>query len=119
MKIGSVVITCFEFDKMLIFWQEALGYTPKYPPDGGFVILSDPRGKGPNLSLDKVPTKRTGKRSRLHLDLYTNNQTQEVDRLVKLGATLYPWRYTTGDDFIVLADPYDNLFCVIQAENEE
>jgi hypothetical protein len=24
MKIGSIVIRCYEFDKMLAFWQEAL-----------------------------------------------------------------------------------------------
>jgi len=29
-------------------------------------------------------------------------------------ATLYPWRYKPDDDFIVLADPDDNLFCVVQ-----
>jgi hypothetical protein len=26
MKIGSIVIRCYEFDRMLAFWQQALGY---------------------------------------------------------------------------------------------
>jgi hypothetical protein len=37
-----------------------------------------------------------------------------VERLIKIGATRYRWRYRPGDDFILLADPDDNLFCVVQ-----
>jgi catechol 2,3-dioxygenase-like lactoylglutathione lyase family enzyme len=113
-RIGSIVIRCREFEKMLRFWQEALHYVPKEPPKGGWVILRDPSGRGPNVSLDHVDEKRVGRRSRLHLDLYTEDQAREVERLVGLGATRYPWRYEPGADFVVLADPDDNLFCVIQ-----
>jgi hypothetical protein len=48
------------------------------------------------------------------LDLYAENQKEEVERLVSLGATRYPWRYVPGDDFVVLEDPDGNLFCVVQ-----
>lgn len=113
-RIGSVVIRCYAFDKMLAFWQAALHYVPRDPPEGGWVVLRDPEGRGPNISLDKVPERRTGKRSRLHLDLYTTDQEGEVERLVRLGATRYPWRYKPGDDFVVLEDPDGNLFCVVQ-----
>jgi catechol 2,3-dioxygenase-like lactoylglutathione lyase family enzyme len=114
MKIGSIVIRCYEFEKMLAFWREALHYVHREPVEGGWVVLRDPEGKGPNVSLDHVPEQRTGKRSRLHLDLYTSDQKSEVERLIMLGATRYPWRYRPDDDFIVLADPDDNLFCVVQ-----
>jgi catechol 2,3-dioxygenase-like lactoylglutathione lyase family enzyme len=114
-RIGSIVIRCYEFDKMLAFWQEALHYVPKEPPKGGWVILRDPAGRGPNVSLDQAPGPRVGKRSRLHLDLYAEDQEREVARLVGLGARRYPWRYRPDDDFVVLADPDDNLFCVVQA----
>jgi catechol 2,3-dioxygenase-like lactoylglutathione lyase family enzyme len=114
MKIGSIVIRCYEFDKMMEFWRNALHYVPKYPPSNGWVILTDPNGNGPNVSLDKMPEKRKGKRSHLHLDLYAANQKEEVERLVQLGASRYPWRYTPDDDFIVLEDPDGNLFCVVQ-----
>ena len=113
-RIGSIVIRCRELEKMLRFWQEALHYVPKEPPKGGWVILRDPSGRGPHVSLDHVDEKRVGRRSRLHLDLYTEDQAREVERLVGLGATRYPWRYEPGADFVVLADPDDNLFCVIQ-----
>ena len=105
MKIGSIVIRCYEFDKMLAFWQEALHYAPREPAKSGWVVLRDPEGTGPKLSLDRYPERCSGKRSRLHLDLYTKNREAEVERLVKMGATRYPWRYKTGDDFVVLEDP--------------
>ena len=114
MKIGSIVIHCYEFDKMLEFWQQALHYVPREPATGDWVVLRDPDGNGPNLSLQRVPERRSGKRSRLHLDLYTNHRQEEVDRLIKIGATRYPWRYRSGSDFVVLEDPDGNLFCVVQ-----
>ena len=114
MKIGSIVINCYEFDKMLAFWQQALHYVPRQPPNAGWVVLRDPEGLGPNISLNQVQEKHSGKRSRLHLDLYTGNRDSEVERLLKIGATSYPWRYRPQSDFVVLADPDDNLFCVVQ-----
>jgi len=114
MKIGSIVICCFEFDKMLEFWQQALHYVPREPATGDWVVLRDPEEKGPNLSLQRVPERRSGKRSRLHLDLYTNQRHAEVERLVNIGATRYAWRYRPGSDFVVLEDPDGNLFCVVQ-----
>jgi Glyoxalase-like domain len=67
---------------MLAFWQQALRYVPREPAKGGWVVLRDSEGRGPNVSLDQVPEMRLGKRSRLHLDLYTNNKEGEVERLV-------------------------------------
>src|SRR5262245_31907643 len=99
---------------MMQFWQAALGYIPVRPVSRGFVILHDPEGKGPNISLDQMPAKRAGKRGRLHLDLYADDQSAEVERLVQLGAVKYPWRYEPDADYVVLEDPDGNLFCVVQ-----
>ena len=100
---------------MLVFWHQALHYVPREAATDSWVVLRDPGGRGPNLSLDRIPERRTGKRSRLHLDLYTHNRDAEVERLVSLGATRYPWRYRPGSDFVVLEDPDGNLFCVVQS----
>jgi hypothetical protein len=117
MKIGSIVVRCYEFDKMLAFWREALHYVPREPPEDGWVVLSDPEGRGPNVSLDRVPEplEPLGKTSRVHLDLYTNDQEGEVERLLEIGATLYPQEYSPDADFVVLEDPDGNRFCVVQA----
>jgi catechol 2,3-dioxygenase-like lactoylglutathione lyase family enzyme len=113
MKIGSIVIHCHNFDRMVAFWQAALGYVPREPARDGWVVLRHPRGKGPNLAFQARDRPRS-RRNWLHLDLYTSNQREEVDRLIRLGATRYPWRYRPGADFVVLADPDGNLFCVVQ-----
>jgi len=119
LKIGSIVIRCYEFDRMLAFWREALHYQPRQPAKDGWVVLHDPEGRGPNVSLDQFPEKRSGKRSRFHFDLYTTDQEGEVERLVKIGASRYPWRYKPDDDFVVLEDPDGNLFCVVQVPSDE
>ncbi len=118
MRIGSIVIACYQFDEMLALWQEALDYFPREPAKGGWVVLRDPDGKMPNLSLNQVSRKNSERRSRLHLDLYTNNREAEVERLVKVGANRYPWRYRQGADFVVLEDPDGNLFYVVQVNRE-
>jgi hypothetical protein len=87
------------------------------PVTDGFVILHDPDGKGPNVSLDKAFEEEHGgstRYPRLHLDLYTENQEGEVRRLLGIEATRHPQTYDPEDDFIVLEDPDGNLFCVVQ-----
>lgn len=101
---------------MLAFWSGALHYVPREPARDGWVVLTDPRSNGPNMSLNRVQSKRKA-RSRLHIDLYTDNRDAEVARLVALGARPYPWRYRPEADFIVLEDPDGNLFCVVHKAN--
>ena len=110
LRVGSVVIDVRDLDRMMTFWREALGYVPRRPPTPGddFMVLKDPRGKGPNVSIDRMEPLR----GRIHLDLYTEHPEDEVERLLRLGATLYAKR-EPGEDFTVLADPEGNLFCVI------
>jgi hypothetical protein len=51
---------------------------------------------------------------RVHLDLYADDQGAEVERLVSLGAQRVEWDlYPEDPDFVVLADPDGNRFCVI------
>jgi catechol 2,3-dioxygenase-like lactoylglutathione lyase family enzyme len=114
MNVGSVVIDCNDFPRMLAFWQEALGYVPKYPPEDDFALLRDPQGEHVNVSIQVVPEKRVGK-NRLHLDLYTDEQEAEVQRLIELGATRHARVPEPGEDFIVLEDPEGNLFCIVDA----
>ena len=112
LKIGSVVIDCINFDRMLAFWREALHYVPREPAKGGWVVLRDPAGRNVNVSLNQVSEKPMG-RNWLHFDLYTKDQDGEVERLLKIGATRHPQTYEPDDDFIVLEDPDGNLFCVV------
>ena len=112
MHVGCVVIDCNDFPRMLQFWQAALGYQPREAPEEGWVVLRDPQGRNVNVSLQKVPEPRAGK-NRLHLDLYTNDQAKEVERLLQLGAKRAERPPEPDDDFVLLQDPEGNVFCVV------
>lgn len=109
--IGSIVIDCTDVSRMISFWSEALHYVPRDPvrPDG--VILKDPTGRGPNLNLS-LSSEGPLAEYRLHLDLYARDPVAEVERLVRLGATVRR-PAAPGCDFVTLADPDGNLFDVI------
>ncbi len=114
LRIGSIVIDCVNFEKMLVFWQEALHYITRNSPSGGWAVLRDPAGRNTNVSLNQVqPSEKLMGRNWLHFDLYTNDQKSEIDRLLKLGATRHAQKYDPEDDFVVLEDPDGNLFCVV------
>jgi hypothetical protein len=56
---------------------------------------------------------------RIHLDLYTDDQEGEVKRLIGLGATEIQWDKRPPDaDYIILADPEGNRFCVIDTARD-
>ncbi len=109
--IGAVVIDCVNLEPMRAFWQAALGYVPRDVPEPDGVVLMDPQGTGPNLSLF-ASAEEPLEPYRLHLDLYSSSPAAEVDRLVGLGATVRQPR-RTGDDFVTLADPDGNVFDVV------
>jgi hypothetical protein len=120
-RVGSILIRCVRFDEMVAFWQAALGYAPREQPEDGWVVLTDPSGVGPNISLDQIPEGRLpplGDLSRIHLDLYTADQAAEIERLLGLGATRYAREYGQEEDFVVLVDPDGNRFCVIDKPEE-
>ena len=116
-RVGSIVIRCTRFDEMRVFWQAALDYVPREPPQDGWVVLIDPTGTGPNLSLERVDAPiapAPDELSAIHLDLYTDDQKGDVERLVALGATRYPHQAPDDADFVVLVDPDGYRFCVVQ-----
>lgn len=98
---------------MIAFWSQSLRYVPREPaaPDG--VVLRDPDGRGPNLNLS-LSGEGPLEAYRLHLDLYSKTPAAEVERLVRLGATVRRG-VQPGQDFVTLADPDGNLFDVIDA----
>jgi catechol 2,3-dioxygenase-like lactoylglutathione lyase family enzyme len=112
-RVGSIVLRVDDLQRQAEFWAAALDYVPREENDDDFILLRPKDGVGPNFSLDlqrselKVPP-------RIHLDLYTEDQAGEVKRLIELGATEVHWDKRPPDaDYIILADPEGNRFCVI------
>ncbi|MCB9134074.1 MAG: VOC family protein [Anaerolineales bacterium] len=112
LEIGAIVWGVRDLHRAIKFWSEALDYQLSREPDVDFAILIPKQGNGMQLSLNAAIT--SDKPKRHHIDLFTHEQEKEVARLLKLGATRVNWKYDPGADYVVLADPDGNTFCVVQ-----
>ena len=114
-RIGSIVIRVDDLERQKAFWTAALGYVAREGDDDTFALLHPLDRSGPNVSLDRVRSTLQIP-PRIHLDLYAEDQAAEVERLVGLGATEVHWDKRPPDaDYVILADPEGNRFCVIDA----
>jgi catechol 2,3-dioxygenase-like lactoylglutathione lyase family enzyme len=105
LKVGSIVIRVDDLERQAGFWQQALGYKRRVDDSDDFVLLYPEDGNGPNVSLDAIRSE-VQVPPRIHLDLYADDQTAEVERLVGLGATRVIWdRQPPDSDYVILADP--------------
>ncbi len=119
LRVGSIVIRVDDLERQAAFWQAALGYERRIDDSDDFALLYPSDGVGPNVSLDAVPSEAQVP-PRIHLDLYSDNQGVEVDRLVGLGATRVHWENRPSDaDYVILADPEGNRFCVIDKSTDQ
>ena len=112
LRVGSIVLRVDDLERQAAFWEAALGYERRRGADD-FILLRPRDGIGPNLSLDRVRS-AVQVPPRIHLDLYTEDQAGEVKRLLALGATEIHWDKRPPDaDYVILADPEGNRFCVV------
>ena len=104
------------------FWSRVLGYEPVRfaNEENGFTILVPPSDEGTRVALQRADAPAE-EHPRVHLDLVVDDkaeQAAEIDRLIGLGASLVPWdSYPAEPDFVVLADPEGNRFCVVDASH--
>jgi len=116
--VGSIVIRVDDLPRQIEFWSQALDYVPREGDDDDFALMRPRSGVGPNISLDRVRSALQIP-PRIHLDLYADDQAAEVERLKGLGATEVHWDKRPVDaDYVILADPEGNRFCVIDASPE-
>ncbi|HVB42985.1 MAG TPA: VOC family protein [Streptosporangiaceae bacterium] len=106
-RLGSTVINCADLEVMTKFWSRALRLVP-VGDDEEFVLL---RGERANISLQRSRTPVTV-RDQMHLDLYSDNQAADVERLAGLGAKVVRHHRDPDDDYVVMTDPEGNEFCV-------
>jgi len=120
-RFTELVIDCNDHDRLGRFWSEVLGYRITEQSDGPehwCVELEGPPGAGPSLFLLRTPDAKTAK-NRLHIDVNATDRDQdaEVERIIGLGAS----RVDIGQgeqDWVVLADPEGNEFCVLRSRVE-
>ncbi len=117
LRLGFPVIGVLDMPRAVAFWTAALelvaadewrteDWTTLRHADGSGRALGLQRSEGPAEAYPRV-----------HLDLVTDStaeQDAEIERLVGLGAARLDWTsYPPDPDFVVLADPDGNPFCVV------
>ncbi len=113
LTVGSVVLGVDDLARATAFWSAALHYRPRDPGDDSWIVLMPRTGAGVQVALMRSDTDAQPY-PRVHLDLYATDQPAEIDRLLALGATEVDWDlYPADPDFVVLADPDGNRFCVV------
>ncbi|GAA2069150.1 VOC family protein [Streptomyces albiaxialis] len=127
LTLGIPVIGVTDMARATGFWTAALGLVASEEwRNEDWRTLCHPDGPDAPDSSDRPGRRALGlmrsesppePRPRVHLDLFVESpgeQEAEVARLLTLGATRPEWElYPENPDFVVLADPDGNLFCVV------
>jgi hypothetical protein len=107
LTLAALVIDCAaaDYDRGVRFWSAALGLgaLPPTDPASAYTTLD---GRLHNLKLE---LQRVDDRSRMHLDIETDDVEAEVQRLEALGAQ----RHALVASWWIMRDPTDLLFCVV------
>jgi predicted enzyme related to lactoylglutathione lyase len=112
LKAENITFDSTDPERLADWWARALDgqVNPIAPP----FFVSVTRAEGPGLAFQKVDDPTPGK-NRLHIDFAATDVEAEVKRLVELGAS-ETGRGSFGEfEWVVLADPDGNAFCVAPA----
>ncbi|MET8556225.1 VOC family protein [Streptomyces sp. NPDC004959] len=117
LTLGFPVIGVTDLARAVSFWTTALPLveSEEWRSETWSTLQhADGSGRALGLMLSQSPPEP---RPRLHLDLFTESREEqftEVARLLSIGARRVDWPlYPENPDFVVLADPDGNLFCVV------
>ncbi|MEV6725477.1 VOC family protein [Streptomyces xanthochromogenes] len=109
MELSAKMITidCAEPRELADWWAGVLGV--EVAQDfGEFVVLA---AQPLVLGFQRVPEEKVGK-NRIHVDFVSPDRKGDVDRLVKMGATIVGEHTAPGLAWTTLQDPAGNEFCV-------
>jgi hypothetical protein len=123
-RFTELVIDCRDPNRVAEFWAAVLGYTViDRGPKGEVEIGSPTNPKGasgiPTLVFVPVPEGKTLK-NRLHIDVNPTDtdQSNELRRLIRLGARRVDVGQSQDVSWIVLADVEGNEFCLLRRRVE-
>ncbi|WP_410784854.1 VOC family protein [Kribbella sp. C-35] len=107
-SLESIVFDCADAATLAAFWAGVLSTEVDADGNESFATVNR-AADGLTLMFQQVPEPRTSK-NRLHVDLATADWSDEVDRLVGLGAKRLDDHHEYGVHWITLADPEGNVF---------
>lgn len=108
----NLVVDALDPARLARWWAEALGYQITHEGADEVEIRRAP-DELPGLIFVPVPDAKAGK-NRLHVDLRPADQAAEVERLVNMGARHVDVGQGRDVNWVVLADPEGNEFCVLK-----
>jgi predicted enzyme related to lactoylglutathione lyase len=118
-QLASIVIDAIQPQVVADFWCEVLGWRVT-EEDSDLISIGPQGGTGPSIDVVAVPEGKTVK-NRLHIDLRADgvSTSEELKRLLTLGAK----RTNVGQDpdvsWVVLSDPEGNEFCLLSRSVQE
>ncbi|HEY1295560.1 MAG TPA: VOC family protein [Chloroflexota bacterium] len=124
-RFTELVIDCKDPNRVAEFWAAVLGYEIIDRGPEGEVEIGRPRSsKGdasgaPTLVFVRVPEDKAVK-NRIHIDVNPTetDQSNELRRLIRLGARRVDVGQSQDVSWIVLADVEDNEFCLLRRRVE-
>jgi catechol 2,3-dioxygenase-like lactoylglutathione lyase family enzyme len=116
-RISELVLDCHDPERLATFWSEILGFQVIGREDG-VVEIGPPEGHGgpqPAIVFLRSDDPKNGK-LRLHIDVNATDRDQEaeLERLLAAGAVRADVGQTGAEDWVVLADPEGNEFCLLR-----
>ncbi|MET9161432.1 VOC family protein [Streptomyces parvulus] len=123
-RFTELTVDCRDPERLAAFWCEVLDFKVidrgehKVEIGSWVPTVEEVRAHQmpPTVVFIQVPEGRSGK-NRLHLDVspIDGGTDAEVTRLLALGATRADVGQGTGHNWVVMADPEGNEFCVLRS----
>ena len=114
-RVGSIVIRVDDLERQARSGRRPSTTSAAKGDDDDFALLRPRSGTGPNVSLDRVRSSLTIPPGSTSTCTPRTRPSRSL-ACVGLGATEVHWDKRPADaDYVILADPEGNRFCVIDA----
>jgi predicted enzyme related to lactoylglutathione lyase len=116
-RIASLVVDAADAERLGQFWADVLGW--QIIKRGGYGVTIAGAGGALEIDFRTVPDGPKAAKNRLHLDIKPLNrgQSDELDRLLALGARRVDVGQRPEVSWYVLADPEGNEFCLCRPDS--
>ena len=109
--LRAIVIDVNNLETCGKFWSQVLGANILWQSER-YIQLGH-KGERPTLLLQKVP-ERHKQKNRVHIDLDVPDLDAAVSRVQELGGHKLGQFNKYGLEWVVMADPDDNEFCLVK-----
>ena len=112
-RIAAISMVALDPQRVAEFWRSVLGWELLLSDATG-ADIGPADGSGPRIEIGRVLDAKAVK-NRIHLDLRADgiSQSEELQRLLALGATKIDVGQPADATWVVLADPEGNEFCLL------